>query len=132
MYTKLGRIIILVDDYDKAFTFYEQNFSCRKIFDQTTAEGQRFLHISFSSDNETGIWFLKPDTNEQKSIIGKQTGGQPTIVVYTNNIESLYENLHKNQVKIIEELVTSSDAKFFHCLDLYGNRITVVEMNDPK
>ena len=128
MKTKIGRVIILVEDYDLAFDFYEKNFFCKKLYEATTPDGQRFLHISFSDDDGIGIWFLKADSLEQKDNIGKQTAGQPTIVIYTDDVEELYRHLQNNGVKIIEELVSTSESKFFHCLDLYGNRITVVQL----
>ena len=128
MKTKIGRVIILVEDYDKAFEFYEKNFFCKKLYEATTPDGQRFLHVSFSEDEGIGIWFLKADSDEQKNKIGKQTAGQPTIVIYTDDIEQLYQHLQNNGVTIIEKLVSTPESKFFHCLDLYGNRITVVQL----
>jgi predicted enzyme related to lactoylglutathione lyase len=126
MQTKLGRVVILVDDYDKAFEFYEKNFFCKKIYD-STANGQRYLHIAFSDNEGLGIWFLKAD-DKQKEKIGTQTAGQPTLVIYTDNIQELYKHVQSNQVRVIENLVSTADSKFFHCLDLYGNRLTIVEL----
>lgn len=128
MKTSLGRAIVLVENYDEAFRFYEANFSCKKIFDATTPAGQRYLHISFSDDDDTGIWFLKAEGPDQKNMVGKQTGGQPTLVIYTDDIDELYKRVRGNGVRIIEALVSTADSKFFHCLDLYGNRLTIVEL----
>lgn len=128
MNTRLGRAIILVDDYDKAFDFYEKNFQCRKIFDHPGNEGRRYLHISFSDDDDLGVWFLRAETPLQEKLIGNQTGGQPLLVIYTDDIEALYQHVQSNGVIIAEALVSQRESKFFHCLDLYGNRITVVEL----
>lgn len=128
MQTKLGRAIILVDDYDQAFDFYEKNFSCRKIFDVTNPQGKRFLHVGFDASDEIGIWFLKADSPLQQKLVGNQTGGQPTLVIYTDDIEALYAHVKSNGINITEALVSNRDNKFFHCLDLYGNRLTIVEL----
>jgi predicted enzyme related to lactoylglutathione lyase len=128
MQTSLGRAIILVENYDEAFSFYEKNFFCKKLFDATISTGQRYLHISFSDDDEVGIWFLKADSPDQRTIVGKQTAGQPTVVIYTDDIKSLYGHVRDNGVRITETLVSTAESKFFHCLDLYGNRLTVVEL----
>jgi len=128
MTTSLGRVIILVDDYDNACSFYQKNFGCEKIFDATLPDGQRYLHARFSVDDKTGIWFLKADSGQQTSLVGGQTGGQPTLVVYTDNCEGLYTHVQNNDVSIMEPLVTAEGSSFFHCRDLYGNRITVVEI----
>jgi predicted enzyme related to lactoylglutathione lyase len=128
MEIKIGRVVILVHDYDEVFKFYEKNFFCKKLYDETTPDGQRFLHISFPGDESTGIWFLKADSTGQEEMIGKQTAGQPTVVLYTDDIDGLYRHLQKNGVHIIEEMVESAGSKFFHCLDLYGNRLTIVQL----
>ncbi|MFT3677713.1 MAG: hypothetical protein QM781_17610 [Chitinophagaceae bacterium] len=128
MTTSLGRVIILVDNYEDAFGFYQKNFGCEKIFDATLPDGQRYLHVRFNADDKTGIWFLKADPGQQTSLVGRQTGGQPTLVVYTDNSEELYTQVQNNGVTIMEPLVTAEGSRFFHCHDLYGNRITVVEI----
>lgn len=125
MNTKLGRTTILVENYDEAYSFYNENFFCRKLFDHTTPQGQRYLHVAFSADEDHGIWFLQAENRK----IGQQTAGQPTLVIYTDTIEQLYQHVHNNGVTIIDELVSTSDSKYFHCLDLYGNRITIVQLN---
>ena len=126
MQTKLGRAVILVDDYDKAFAFYEKNFFCKKIHD-STANGQRYLHIAFSDNEGIGVLFLKAD-DPQKEKIGTQTAGQPTLVIYTDTIEKLYKHIQSNQVRVVENMVSTAESKFFQCLDLYGNRLTIVEL----
>jgi predicted enzyme related to lactoylglutathione lyase len=128
MQTKLGRVVILVDDYDKAFEFYEKNFFCKKIHDSTAENGRRYLHIAFTDNESTGIWFLKTGTDQQKEKIGTQTAGQPTLVIYTDNIELLYKHVRSNHIRITQDLVSTMESKFFQCLDLYGNGLTVVEL----
>jgi predicted enzyme related to lactoylglutathione lyase len=127
MQTKLGRAVILVEDHDKAFEFYERNFSCWKLYDEVQPNGVRLLHIAFSADKNTGIWLLKAEGNDQKNKTGKQTEGQPTLVIYTDDIEELYYHVQGNGVQIIQTLAVARENKFFHCLDLYGNKLTIVE-----
>lgn len=126
----LGRIIILVNDYEEASNFYEQNFGFKRIFDVTTDVGQRFLHIGTDTVNSLGIWFLKADSKEQKERVGRQTAGQPTMVIYTTSIEEQYQKLKDNNVMIKVAPVLTPEYKFLHCLDLYGNEIVVVEIKD--
>jgi len=126
----LGRIILLVEDYEKAAEFYENNFGFKRMFDVTTDVGQRFLHIGSDPLDTLGIWFLKADSKEQKALIGKQTGGQPTMVIYTTSLEEEYRKLKENHVKIKVEPVLTPGYSFLHCFDLYGNEIVVVEIKE--
>jgi hypothetical protein len=86
--------------------------------------------VGFTNDNGIGIWFLKAEDEEQRARIGMQTGTQPTFVIYTQDVEKLYRHVMREKVKIVETLQITEQAKFFHCLDLYGNQLTVVEL--PK
>ena len=132
MKIELGRIVILVNDYDEAFKFYEENFGCKKFFDLTDDTGQRFLHISFGSENNAGIWFLKAETEEQKSIVGNQTGGQPAFVLYTDSFDLLIEKLIRNQIKTTKETEVTDEYISLSILDLYGNEIVIVERRNKS
>lgn len=127
----LGRIVLLVDDYEKSARFYETNFGFKRIFDVTTDVGQRFLHIGEESGvSPMGIWFLKADTKAQKERIGNQTGEQPTMVIYTTGIRALYDQLKKNDVRLKTEIVKTPEYSFFHCYDADGNEIIVTELKE--
>ncbi|WP_040495192.1 VOC family protein [Fulvivirga imtechensis] len=128
MKNQIGRIVILVEDYNAALEFYQKNFGFKKLHDVTTDVGQRFLHIGTDKMDALGIWFLRPGRQAQKSRVGDQTTGHPVMVIYTTDINQLYHQLKANDVKIKVELVMTPEYKFFHCLDLYGNEIVVVEL----
>jgi len=128
MKPSLGRVILLVKDYDEALAFYEKNFFCRTLFD-AEADGRRYLHIAFPGDEAHGIWLMQAEGEPQRRLIGSQTGGQPVLVVYVSEIERFAEHLRRNGVIITENLVKTPESSFFHCLDLYGNRIVVAEVH---
>jgi len=128
MEASLGRVILLVDDYDEAYNFYHKNFFCIKMYDQNTSEGQRFLHIRFNESDQAGVWFLKAESSQQRKLVGRQTGGQPTLVLYTADCHRFYQHLQDNGVTIVEPITTALNSTYFHCQDLYGNKIIVVEL----
>ena len=127
MELSFGRIIILVNDYDEAFEFYERVLLCKKFFD-ITENSQRFIHIGLNANDKSGIWFLKAETEEQRSRVGNQTAGQPLFVIYTDSMHEFYLHLVNENVRIVKEPVEIPEYKFFHFLDLYGNEIVMVEM----
>ena len=126
----LGRVILLVDDYEKASQFYEENFGFVRLFDVTTDVGQRFLHIGSEPLDSLGIWFLKAEGKEQKARIGNQTAGQPTLVIYTTDLDQQYAKMKSNGVKIKVEPVKTPEYSFFHCYDSMGNELIVTELKD--
>ena len=128
MNISLGRLILLVKDYEEAFDFYSRVLNCHKIFDKTAENGQRFLHIGFGDTSDTGLWLLKAESDEQLRRVGNQTGGQPLLVLYTDHFEKSLEQLKREKVTIHKQPEEQDDFKFLHFLDLYGNEIVLVEM----
>lgn len=126
MKMQIGRIVILVKDYEEAYRFYNEALGCTKLFDTTTDDGQRFLHIGFSEGDSIGIWFLKAGGKEV-SRVGNQTAG-PLMVIYTDQLEEVYIRLKQKNVSIKSEPVITPEYKFLHFLDLYGNEIVLVEL----
>lgn len=125
----IGRIVILVSDYEAALSFYQKNFNCKILVDYKTGDGQRFLHVGFDTEEAIAIWFLKVDAEDPGQIVGKQTGGQPTFVIYTNALNLQYQKLLNNGVTIKRKPVYTDAFSFFHCYDLYGNEIIVTELH---
>lgn len=128
MKTELGRVVILVNDYDEAFKFYEKNLGCKKFFDLTDNRGLRYLHVGFNSDSSAGIWFLKANTEEEKEKVGNQTSGQPVFVLYTDSFDDLLETLIENEVTIVREPEITEEYMLLNFLDLYGNVIVLVQL----
>ncbi|HQY51428.1 MAG TPA: VOC family protein [Ignavibacteria bacterium] len=124
----LGRAVILVEDYDEAFEFYKDNFGCKKFFDITNDDGERFLHISFDSETRAGVWFLKANTTEQQSLVGRQTGGAPVLVLYTDDFDVLNEKISDNGIEYKSEPEITEEFKSVSVFDLYGNEIVIVQL----
>jgi catechol 2,3-dioxygenase-like lactoylglutathione lyase family enzyme len=129
MQNTLGRIVLLVKDYDEARSFYENALGFSVIFETTTPDGQRFLHMAPQPDATTGIWFFQAHTPEALQLIGNQTGGHPTFVLYTDAFDTFHQQLISNQVHIKTTPQTTPAYKFLHFLDLYGNEIILVQLN---
>ncbi len=128
MKTDLGRVVILVNDYDEAFEFYKENFNCKKFFDITQQDGKRYLHISFGGETRSGLWFVQAETEEQKSRVGNQTAGMPLLVLYTDSLEEMTESLTEKGVKFKAEPLITDDYMSVHVYDLYGNEIIIVQL----
>ncbi len=128
MLQTLGRLIILIHDYDAALTFYRDILGFQLIVDMTNAEGQRFVHVGLPGQPGVGVWFLEATTAEQRDRVGNQTGGEPCFVAYTDDVQSTYRDLQSKGVKFRGPPHEDAEAAFVHCYDLYGNEIVLVQL----
>ena len=128
MKNTIGRIVVLVEDYDVSAAFYEQYFGFKRLFDADAGNGRRYLHLGPDEPNAAGIWLLKAEGSTQSTRVGSQTGEQPAMVIYTSNLHALHEQLQHNSIKIKTPPVTTGGYSFFHCFDNDGNEIVVAEL----
>ncbi len=128
MDTYVGRVVILVRDYEQAKAFYASNFGFQTLFEHSASDGRHFLHMGVEEPAAMGIWFIKAESPEQEALVGRQTGEQPLMVLYTKSLEALAGRLKENGTKIIVAPVYSPEYSYLHCLDLYGNELVIVEL----
>lgn len=127
----LGRLVLLVKDYEEALSFYTAIFGFEILYDQINTENNtRYLHIGYKENKTCGLWLLKAESEAELSVVGKQTAGAPFLVLYTSNLPSMYHRLRDLNVTIRIGPIADSDYSFLHCLDLYGNEIIVVQSHE--
>lgn len=128
MIHSIGRTVLLVDDYDEALAFYRDILGFETIVDIDAGNGDRYVHVGLPSQQGVGIWFMKPGSRAEAGLVGMQTGGQPTMVMYTDDCVGTYDRLVEAEVRIVRGLKKQGGARFFHFSDLYGNEVVVVEL----
>lgn len=127
----LGRLVVLVRDYDAALAFYREAFGARVIFDAPAPSGDRYLHLGFgTSDSDTagaGIWLLRAG-DEDGTRVGHQTGGQPLAVFYTPNVRAAAARAVAAGGEVVRPVAVANGTAFSHVTDLYGNEFVLVEL----
>lgn len=126
MFTRIGRMILLVKDYEEALRFYVDKLGFEKLFDQSADEGLRYVHIGIPGQPETGIWMIKASIGE-KSLVGRQAGEEPLFVFYTQDCKKAYQNLKQRGVEFLYEPSDEDGDVHVHFKDVYGNQIMMVE-----
>ena len=116
----IGRVVVLVEDQDAALAFYREILGFEVLYDRTT-DGYRYLHLG-PSGGTTGLWLMPASGPRERELIGGQTGDQPMLVLYTDDLAQVSRHLAEHGVRVWAEREGS-----LHLADLYGNVIVVAE-----
>ncbi|WP_444900271.1 VOC family protein [Microbulbifer sp. VAAC004] len=123
----IGRLVILVRDYEEAINFYRDKLGF-EVFIDSEAPPLRFVHLRLPEQKDMGIWLLQASSNSQLDQVGRQTAGQPCAVIYTEDFDNEYKRLINNGVKFTKPRTSDSNAEFAHFEDLYGNEFILVQL----
>jgi predicted enzyme related to lactoylglutathione lyase len=134
----LGRLVVLVEDYDAALAFYRSAFGACVLFDAPAPSGGRYLHVGFGSERDernaglaagAGIWLLRA-ADMQRERVGHQTGGEPLAVFYTPDVRAAVQRAEAAGATVVRALDSVDGASFAHVADLYGNVFVLVQMEN--
>lgn len=132
MIQSLGRLVLLVHDYEEAKHFYCDKLGFEVISDEETPEGNRFLHVGLPGQGGIGIWFMEPSSDEELLCVGKQTGRQPVMVLYTGDCRKESERLMKQGIRFRRKPYESAEHIVSHFEDVYGNEIILVQLKNEN
>ncbi|MBT2510168.1 VOC family protein [Streptomyces sp. ISL-98] len=118
LFSALGRTVVLVADADAALVFYRDILGFSILHDQT-AGGDRYLHVGLSGQAQAGLWLMPATTARERELIGRQCGGQPLLVLYTDDVQQIGNHLRAHGVRVWDER-EDADSRSLHFEDLYG------------
>lgn len=127
MNQRLGYITLLVDDYDKAIEFYTKKLHFILIEDTTLSETKRWVLVRPNGSCDCCLLLAKAANDQQKSMIGNQTGGRVFLFLHTDNFKRDYENLIDNGIKIVREPIKEDYGTVAVFEDIYGNLWDLIE-----
>lgn len=122
-----GRMVILVNDYEDALKFYVEKLGLHLSTDFEAGE-RRFVHLTFPSQKDAGVWLLKAETERDRAAMGQQGGDQPIGVLYTDSFYNEFDRLQQAGVEFLEQPVKADGAVSAHFSDLYGNKLVLVQI----
>lgn len=128
MINGLEFITLLVKDQDEALEFYTDKLGFEKQMDADTGNGLRWLVVAPAGGKGPGLAMLKAQTEDEKKIVGKQTGGQiPLFVFITDDFMSTFEQLKDNGVEFAGKPMDNPWGIAVQFFDLYGNKFDLVQ-----
>ena len=114
----LGRLVLLVNDYDTAIAFYQDKLGMEVFVDMAVGQQQPSV----------GVWLLQAQTQAQRDRVGDQTGGQPVGVFYTDDVARDHARFAGRGVRFTREPVDDGNTVYAHFIDLYGNEFVLVQI----
>jgi catechol 2,3-dioxygenase-like lactoylglutathione lyase family enzyme len=127
LFRDLGRVVLLVENQQKALAFYRDVLGFETLHDEDVA-GLRYLHIGLPGQPTVGLWLMPPMTDEERGLVGRQAGNQPFLVLYTDNLDDVRQRLAAQDVEVWAERADDS-SRSLHFRDLAGNVIVAAELS---
>lgn len=124
-------VTLVVDDYDKAISFYVDIMGFDLVEDTILAPDKRWVVVrpSFSDEQDAASLLLaKADDDEQRASIGNQAGGRVAFFLKTNDFHEDYRKMKESGVQFLEEPRSESYGHVVVFADPFGNKWDLLEL----
>ena len=121
MKQEIGRIAVVVDDYDEAIQFYTEKLNFTLVEDTVLSETKRWVIVRPKNSGGCSLLLAKAATEEQKSRVGNQAGGRVFLFLYTDDFWQDYNSMIEKGIRFIRPPATEEFGTVAVFEDLYGN-----------
>ncbi len=125
-FSALGRTVVLVADAESALAFYRDVLGFSVLHDQAAGD-YRYLHIGLPGQTHVGLWLMTATTARERALIGRQCGGQPLLVLYTDDVRQTGRHLRAHGARVWDER-EEGESSSLHFADLYGNVLVAAQL----
>jgi len=122
----LDLVTIVVDDYDRAISFYVGILGFVLTEDSKLTNEKRWVVIR-PSLRGTGFLIARADSAEQSAAIGRQTGGRVSLFLHTDDIDEQIRLWSSRGVQFEGAPRTESYGRVVVFVDIYGTRWDLIE-----
>ena len=126
---QIGIVTIVVENYDDAIEFYTQKLQFTLAEDTDLGGGKRWVQVSPPNSNGTNLLLAQASSDEQRQVIGNQTGGRVFLFLQTNDFWRDYEAMKSSGVVFNEEPRLEEYGTVVVFQDLYGNKWDLIQLN---
>lgn len=124
----LGKISLLVRDYDEAIYWYIQKLGFHLIEDTKLSELKRWVVVSPDIEgNGCNLLLAKAVGEEQIKAIGNQSGGRVFLFLYVTDFDAFYKRILENNIELARPIANETWGRVVVIKDLYGNLWDIIE-----
>jgi lactoylglutathione lyase len=124
MISKVGQIMLYVNNQDEALNFWTEKVGFSLISDEDNGQGMRWIEMAPTKDTETSI-ILHNKENVAKMSPGLNLG-TPSLMFFSDNFDELYTDLSNKNIKV-GEIVNMPSGRVFNFADNEENYFAVME-----
>ncbi|WP_350284885.1 VOC family protein [uncultured Croceitalea sp.] len=128
----IAHIAIVVEDYDKAISFYTKKLDFDLIEDTRLDEHKRWVVVAPKGAKECSLLLAKAANEKQRVAVGNQSGGRVFLFLFTDDFKRDYDKMVGRGINFVrppQEMEYGTVAVFE---DLYGNQWDLLEPNESN
>lgn len=124
MITKIGQIMLYVNNQDETVKFWTEKVGFKVISEEDNGQGMKWIEIAPTEESETTIILhnkefiakMQPELNLQT----------PSLLLFSDNLDELYKGFTEKQITV-GDLVNMPSGRVFNFADNEGNYFAVME-----
>ena len=126
----ISHFAIVVADYDDAIQFYTQKLNFTLVEDTRLTPEKRWVLVAPPGAKECCLLLAKAADEEQRSAIGRQTGGRVGFFLFTDNFWRDYDKMLVQGIEFVRPPTVEVYGTVAVFKDLYGNMWDLLEPNE--
>jgi catechol 2,3-dioxygenase-like lactoylglutathione lyase family enzyme len=123
---ELGLVTLLVDDYDKALSFFVDQLGFSLSEDRPLTPRKRWVVVT-PRGGRTGLLLAKAANGQQSAAVGNQSGGRVFLFLETDDFKRDHAAFIERGVRFLEQPRKEDYGIVAVFEDLYGNRWDLIE-----
>ncbi|HZG72426.1 MAG TPA: VOC family protein [Chondromyces sp.] len=127
MFSKVGQIMLYVNDQDEAVRFWTEKLGFAVIDEENNNQGLRWIEIAPKKGAETSLIL------HNKGFVSKMSPGlnldTPSLMFFTENLEQLHSDLLNKKITV-GEIVNMPSGRVFNFADNEENYFAVMEKSN--
>src|SRR6476620_5608887 len=124
MISKVGQIMLYVNNQDEAREFWTEKVGFSVISEEDNGQGMRWIEIAPTKEAETSIIL------HNKELIAKMQPelnlGTPSLMFFSENLDQLYKDFSDKNITV-GDMVSMPTGRVFNFADNEGNYFAVME-----
>lgn len=133
MNTYISHFSLLVHNQDEALAFYTEKLGFVVTEEHKAPDGTWYwLTIAPTKESTISLSLLLPQTDDDKAIIGKQSGSIPLFVLSTDDCHTMARELTAKGVTFIKQPTNEFWGIDAVIKDLYGNLIDICQQPEDE